>query len=65
MWKIVKNWFKKPKPHYPKITTGKPDDKGIVQVFADGKPTNVTMLIWTEEEVKRLREIAKKLQNEK
>lgn len=64
MW----NWFKKilgfepKKPaKLPEFTLGEPNEMNVCKVYADGVETQMTMLVFREEEVKKLQEIQEKI----
>jgi len=48
----------------PKITYGEPDDKGYVRVYVNDKPSKVSLLTFTPEQVKKLQDIADELHKE-
>lgn len=51
-------WFRKKKQteKIESITCGERDEHGFADTYVNGKKTNVRMLIFTEEEIKRLHE---------
>jgi hypothetical protein len=55
-------WFIKTKQQKPPLfSIGKVDNEGFATVLANGKETNIRLLLWQEDEVKRLQNlIAKK-----
>jgi hypothetical protein len=54
-------WFRKRKLETKNITLGDRDDNGFARVYADGEKTNIRMLVFSKEEVKRLQEIAEEV----
>lgn len=46
------------------ITVGPKDEEGFGRVYKDGEPTNLRLLLWDEEQVKRLQKIGKEIQEE-
>lgn len=56
----IKNLFKSSEKQLTKpniITCGERDEKGICDSYVNGIKTNVRMLVFTEEEIKRIHKI--------
>ena len=50
---LVGKIFKKKEDEKPNLSLGERDEKGFAPLLKDGEETNVKVMVWTKEEIKK------------